>query len=120
VACFWSGGDSESSTWSPALAIIPAGGGEPAKLFPVSQTVHHHAGTHWNPGGDSVLYVDNQGGTARIWKQPLAGGPPKPLNIIESAQIFHFQPGLDGQWIVSTGRKSSDVVILRRQAPDIH
>ena len=115
VACFWAATDSAVSVGPPELAVIPSGGGDPVRVFPLAQSVHYHAGTEWSPDGTSVLYVGYQGGVARIWKQGLREETPSPLDVVQAAEIFHFHLYPDGQWIFSIGRKSSDIVMFTKQ-----
>ena len=114
VACLLSGPDSPTGSGAYSLAIFPFQGGEPRALYPLGHSTPFHSGIQWSSDGTSILYVKNQDGIARIWRQPVSGEPAQPLDIAAASQIFHFQPPFDGEWIVSSGRKSTDVVMIHR------
>jgi hypothetical protein len=113
VACFWRLTDSSTGAES-GLALLPSGGGDPLKIFPRTPGAFFHPGVQWSADG-KLLYVSTEGGVARIWRQPVSGGPPVPLDVMEAAEIFHFDPSPEGAWVVSAGRRTSDVVLVRRQ-----
>ncbi|HKG21865.1 MAG TPA: hypothetical protein VKC34_08185, partial [Blastocatellia bacterium] len=63
--------------------------------------------------GRALTYVDNRGGIANIWSQPLAGGEPRPLTDFKSDQIFSFAWSRDGRQLAcSRGVITSDVVLI--------
>jgi len=56
--------------------------------------------------------VDNRGGAANIWSQPLDGTPSHPLTNFRAAQIFSFAWSPDGRLAYSRGLQAFDVVLI--------
>jgi len=57
--------------------------------------------------------VDVQKGVANIWRQPIAGGPPRKVPDFTQDQIFRFAYSHDGkQLALARGTQSSDVVMI--------
>jgi Tol biopolymer transport system component/DNA-binding winged helix-turn-helix (wHTH) protein len=109
VACWYVGEQAKSV----ALAVIPAEGGEPVKLFEVSPSANTWAEIRWTPDGRGLTYVDAPSGVSNIWLQPLAGGPPRQLTDFKSERIFRFDWSRDGKQLVcSRGAEANDVVLI--------
>jgi hypothetical protein len=50
---------------------------------------------------------------ANIWRQPIAGGPPRKVTDFTQDQIFRFAYSHDGkQLALARGTQSSDVVMI--------
>jgi TolB protein len=96
---------------SPAvLTVIPFGGGSPLYRFDVPMGAF---GVHWAPDGQALDYALTRGGASNIWRQPLAGGPPKQMTNFKSDLIFFFDWSRDGkQLALERGTISSDVVLI--------
>ena len=111
VACLWS--EDPAASWGTrTLAILPFEGGAPVQRFPLSQGVHFRSGIRWSATGDSVLYAAGKDGAQIVWRQPLSGGEPQPQNAVDASHIHDFQISANGDWLVSAGHKSSDVILL--------
>jgi Tol biopolymer transport system component len=68
---------------------------------------------HWAPDGQALDYALTRGGASNIWRQPLAGGPPKQITNFKSDLIFFFAWSRDGkQLALERGTISSDVVLI--------
>ena len=53
------------------------------------------------------------GGASNIWRQALAGGPPKQITNFKSDLIFSFDWSRDGkQLALARGATSSDVILI--------
>ncbi len=87
------------------IAIFPAEGGPPVKIFPqpianrppVRWTVVNGPPVRWTPNGRAVTYVENIGQSSKIWLQPLDGGQPKLFREFEDRQVFGFDWSRDGK-----------------------
>ncbi len=67
----------------------------------------------WAPDGRGRDYVETKDGVGNIWRQPLAGGPPKQLTHFASEEVMDFDWSPDGeQLLVSRGRSSRNVFLL--------
>jgi Tol biopolymer transport system component len=102
---------SDTAPWE--IAVIPADGGDPLKIFKMTPGMYWEAGFRWGPGGQSYTYVDNRDGVSNIWMQPLSGEAPKKLTSFTSGQIFRFDWSRDGQMLaVDHGIVINDVVLI--------
>ncbi len=92
------------------LTVVPFGGGSPVYRFDVPMGA---ARIRWAPDGKALDYRLTRGGASNIWRQQLAGGPPKQITNLESDLIFDFAWSRDGkQLALARGSISSDVVLI--------
>jgi serine/threonine protein kinase len=104
------------------LAIIPAGGGEPLRLFDLPPGIAQppdliSPGFRWSRDSRSVLYVNTAGGASNIWAQPVMGGTPKVLTTFTSERIFWFDVSpASGQLVYVRGQFAHDIVLLTDQS----
>ncbi len=92
------------------LTVVPLTGGSPVCRFdvPVGATR-----IRWAPDGKALDYLLTRSGASNIWRQPLAGGPPKQMTNFKSDLIFFFDWSRDGkQLALERGTISSDVVLI--------
>jgi Tol biopolymer transport system component len=100
---------------SPAkVAILPAQGGAPLKLLPITPLA---AGTYppfqWSPDGKSLIYVENRKGVSNIWSRPLDGSPAKQLTSFQSDLISSFAWSTDGtELAMARGTSTSDAILI--------
>ncbi len=95
---------------SRVLTVVPFGGESPLYRFDVPTGA---AGIRWAPDGKALDYRLTRGGASNIWRQPLAGGPPKQITNFKSDLIFFFAWSRDGkQLALARGTISSDVVLI--------
>jgi Tol biopolymer transport system component len=67
----------------------------------------------WAPDGKALDYILTRGGASNIWRQALAGGPPKQITNFQSDLIFDFAWSRDGkQLALARGSTSSDVILI--------
>jgi eukaryotic-like serine/threonine-protein kinase len=99
---------------SEKLAIIPAYGGKPVKLFDLPSNFDRSiAPVRWTPDGHGVVYAVDEGGFENLWVQPVAGGPRRALTHFTSQEIEYFAFSHDGKQIaIGRGTPSSDVVLI--------
>jgi serine/threonine protein kinase/Tol biopolymer transport system component len=93
------------------LAVLPADGGSPAKVFDVEFFLP--ARMRWTPDGRSITYIGREEGLADIWSQPVEGGEPKRLTNFKADNIFSFDWSRDNKLVISHGTSTSDVVLIR-------
>jgi Tol biopolymer transport system component len=95
---------------STVLTVVPFGGGSPLYRFDVPMGASE---IHWAPDGKALDYRLTRGGASNIWRQALAGGPPKQITDFKSDLIFFFDWSRDGkQLALARGNTSSDVVLI--------
>jgi serine/threonine protein kinase len=95
---------------SAVLTVVPFVGGSPLYRLDVPMGA---SGIHWAPDGKALDYILTRGGASNIWRQPLAGGPPKQITNFKSDLIFFFAWSRDGkQLALARGSVSSDVVLI--------
>jgi Tol biopolymer transport system component len=98
------------------IAIIPIGGGPPARIFDTPGSFGRTI--HWTNDGRSLVYVVTQEGISNIWEQNSTGGSPKQLTDFKDQRIYGFAWSRDGkQLAISRGVVNSDVVLIRDFRP---
>lgn len=99
--------DVESKT---RLGIFSLESGQLLRSFETPRLANLRLGVHWTPEGTAVAYRDWANG---IWKQDLAGGPPKRVEGLPEEKLFGFGWSPDGkQFAFSRGGTSRDVVLI--------
>jgi eukaryotic-like serine/threonine-protein kinase len=107
IACFYSPDQNQPVS----LAMVPFGGGQPAKVFPLPATT---GGPFiWTPDGHAISFVNNVNGVGNIWEQPVAGGSPKPVTHFTSDKVFWYDWSRDGRLALSRGTETTDAVLIR-------
>jgi Tol biopolymer transport system component len=92
------------------LAVVPFGGGSPLYRFDLLMGA---GWLRWAPDGKALDYRLTRGGASNIWRQALAGGPPKQITNFKSDLIFSFDWSRDGkQLALARGSTSSDVILI--------
>jgi len=102
------------------LALIPAEGGAPVKLFSLPRTMLAMVGLRWTPDGSAVVYVNNERDVSNLWGQPIDGKPPKQLTGFDSFEIFRFAWSPNGkQVLLERGSNFRDVVLITREVSKV-
>jgi Tol biopolymer transport system component len=97
-----------------SLAILPADGGAPSQTFQIVQFAHYYVTPRWSLDGQAIVYTERQNGAGNLWKQPLAGGPPRQLTDFKTDIISNFVFSRDGKSIVlARGPKGAYVVLIK-------
>jgi Tol biopolymer transport system component len=92
------------------LIVVPFGGGSPVYRFDLPAG---RGRMRWAPDGKALDYILTRGGASNIWRQALAGGPPKQITNFQSDLIFDFAWSRDGkQLALARGSTSSDVILI--------
>ena len=94
------------------VAIIPADGGPPIKIFDIPTPFIIGPGVQWSLDGRALIYVETREGVSNIWSQPIDGGPPKQLTRFKTDEILSFALSRDGQFAISRGTETGDVVLI--------
>lgn len=95
------------------VGILSFEDGKTLKTFDLPPSAFATPSLDWTPDGKAVLYVDNRGGIANIWSQPIDGGPARQVTFFNSDQIFAFDLGSDGKTMaLARGNVSDDVVLI--------
>ena len=99
-----------TSSGPAVLTVVPFNGGEPLYRFDLPAAA---AWFRWAPEGKAMDYSLTRGGVSNIWRQPLAGGPPKQITNFKSEQIFSFDWSRDGkQLALARGTRSHDAILI--------
>lgn len=94
------------------VAVIPAEGGEPLKIF--NATTPGAVPLRWTRDGRGITYGENPIGTSSVWVQPLDGGPSKKLVELGNDRVFAFDWSPDGKRLACVrGRWAANVVLIR-------
>jgi serine/threonine protein kinase len=92
------------------LTVVPFGGGSPVYRFDVPPGAYE---IRWAPDGQAVDYRLTRGGATNVWRQALAGGPPKQITNFQSDRVFSFAWSRDGKELaLARGATSSDVILI--------
>jgi Tol biopolymer transport system component/tRNA A-37 threonylcarbamoyl transferase component Bud32 len=94
-----------------SLAMVPFGGGQPTKVFPLPASAGFLA--LWTPDGRAISFVNRVNGVDNVWEQPVAGGPPKPVTHFISDKIFWFDWSRDGRLALYRGTDPTDAVLIK-------
>jgi serine/threonine protein kinase/Tol biopolymer transport system component len=109
LACSWF--DRESGR--AKIAIVPAAGGTPSKLFDIPVNSWMGGNNHlvrWR--GNALTYVHSDAGVSNIWSQPIDGSAPAQTTHFTDGQIFFFDWTPDGDLVVARGNVTSNVVMI--------
>jgi dipeptidyl aminopeptidase/acylaminoacyl peptidase len=92
----------------PAMGLLPVGGGAVDMFAPRGA----NAG-RFSPDGRSWIYADFSAVPTRLMVQPLAGGEPRPLDLVlPTGSVFGGDISRDGRIALSVGGQTSDVVLI--------
>jgi serine/threonine protein kinase/Tol biopolymer transport system component len=114
IACWYR--EETKQPWR--LALLPAGGGPPAKLITLPSTADSALPMRWLPtsgdeGSGAICFVDNRNGIANLWSYSLADGALNQLTQFTSDHIFWFDISTDGKQIAtSRGMLINDVLMF--------
>ena len=115
IACVFQETDN-SPIWK--IGILPAQGGAPLKLLPISPFAETFWFTayppfQWSRDGKSLVYVENRNGVSNLWSHPLDGSSPKKLTSFQADLIFSFGWSPDGTRLaMARGTSVSDAILI--------
>ena len=96
-----------------SIAVIPIGGGRPAKVFSKPPSVSP-SGVRWSGDGRQLTYIDHGKDGDNIWGQPVKGGAPRQLTQFHGAALFDFDWSPDGKQLVfRQGIQAHNVVLIQ-------
>ncbi len=112
ISCLYFDEQKPSAQWR--LAIIPAEGGRPIKIFDLPyETINALAGIWWTPDSRALIYIDTRHGVSNVWRKSLDDRAPQQLTHFDSGQIFNLALTGDGRRLaLARGTVSSDVVMI--------
>jgi Tol biopolymer transport system component len=92
------------------IAILPIEGGQPLKIFNVSETI---GGFSWLPDSATLAELETVKGVSNIWAHSISDDKRKQLTDFTSGQIFSFDLSRDGKpTLFSRGQSRSDIVLI--------
>ena len=95
---------------------MPFAGGAVTKWFDISPAFSPDAypTLRWTPDGNALTYVDQFNDADNIWRQPVNGGPRKPITDFKSDRISFFAWSRDGKRLaLSHGPVTTDVILIK-------
>jgi Tol biopolymer transport system component/DNA-binding winged helix-turn-helix (wHTH) protein len=108
VACFYS--QTTNDSWHPAIYSFASG--QLLKAFP--QSIKGSPYIRWTPDGQNLVYAENPIGSAKLWKQPIAGGPPQQLLALDAEYIYGFDWAQDGTRLAFVrGLWAQNIVLIK-------
>ena len=114
LVAYWQKEERPGAPWR--IAVIPAGGGEPAHAFDVPQNdANGMSSIHWTTDGRALVYTDYKDGVTNLRQQPLEGGDARPITNFAREIFYSFDIARDGRLLLANGLTTSDVFILRDQ-----
>jgi Tol biopolymer transport system component len=108
IACFLM---DRSNSEIPVIAIYPAEGGVPTRIFRTSPNVEGKA-LHWSPDGNAIAFIKTEAGVSNLWIQPTDNSPAKQITNFDSDQIFSFDWSKDGKIAIARGKSQNDVMLI--------
>jgi len=94
------------------LAVIPAAGGKPAKLFDFHEEIPSRY-LRWSVDGEAVTYVVTRQGISNIWGQSMRGGSAQPLTRFGADKMTFFDWSPSGRQLVFARQvRLTDVVLM--------
>lgn len=105
IACWLK--PNNDSQWK--IAIVPADGGEPVKLFdaPRGQPVK------WTADGKGIAYVQTLKGVSNVWVQPIDSAAPRQVTSFTTDRILQFDWSSNNELIASRTERRSDIVMIQ-------
>jgi len=111
LLCRFRSADNASPLWR--TAILPIGGKEPPRYYPVPRNGGPHA-FRWLAQGRAFAFIDSANGAANIWEQDVSGGPPRQLTRFDSGRIATYDVSPNGKSVVvARGDPVNDMVLIR-------
>jgi Tol biopolymer transport system component len=99
-----------SMSGSRVATVVPFGGGSPLYRLDVPMGAFE---IRWAPDGQALDYHLFPAEASNIWRQALAGGPPKQITNFKSDRVFSFAWSRNGkQLVLARGATSSDVILI--------
>ncbi|MET0626423.1 MAG: protein kinase [Pyrinomonadaceae bacterium] len=113
---YWHKEERPGAPWG--IAVIPAEGGEPARVFDVPQNeANGMSSIHWTTDARAFVYTDLRDGVANLRQQPLEGGEPRQVTNYTREIFYSFDLSREGRLLLANGTTTSDVVILKDSGP---
>ncbi len=95
------------------LAIVPAEGGQPIKVFDVPLTTNTSRGPIWTPDDRGITVVIAQGERQNLWLQPVDGSPGRAMTDVAVPGIARREYSRDGKRIaVSRAEGFGNAIML--------
>ena len=93
------------------LGVVSFNGGEPEKLFPLTQNgqVNLAKQMRWTPDGKALLY---KGSGSGMWRQSVDGGKPEQVAGFGDTNVFEFSWSFDGKNLAYTRGTSIQEILL--------
>lgn len=95
-ACFIP--NEKTQNWT-RLAIVPAEGGSPIKIFDTPPNVNIGRGPIWTPDDRGITLVVAPGELQNLWLQPVDGGDAKPMTKFDVPGVARREYSRDGKRI---------------------
>ena len=72
-----------------------------------------HSPIKWTSDGQALIYDATRDNVSNIWRQPVAGGPPKQLTDFKSEKIEGFDWSRDNRLLLSRGFTTREIVLMQ-------
>lgn len=100
------------------LAVVRIEGGAPVKTFDVIPFGWYYRPARWTADGLALVFAKNVKQIGNLWRQDIAGGPPKQISDFKSEVVFNHVFTSDGkQILVSRGNVAVNTVLFRNFRP---
>jgi serine/threonine protein kinase/Tol biopolymer transport system component len=115
IACLYRESSEDSKL---ELAILPIDGGKDRDHFYLPRGITAppdlaFPGFRWSLDSRSILYVNTEKSVSNLWRQPVAGGQPKPITNFTSDRIFCFDVSpASGELVYTSGQYLNDGVLI--------
>lgn len=102
-----------TQTLPSSIAVISSSGGQPAKVFPISQSVVLGGGLRWSHDSRQLNYIQQGSDGDNIFSLLVDTGGSRQVTHLRGERIFSFDWSPDGKELVlSRGILERDVVVV--------
>ena len=102
----------DPKTAATRLAVMPFAGGAPTSTFDIKPSGTAQTTLRWSPDGRALDYTVVNNNVSNVWRQPLAGGPPKQITDFKDKLISTFNWSRDHKLVCARGLLLRDAVLI--------
>jgi hypothetical protein len=106
-------GRSESTWQEPReIGIYPRAGGAAVKTLPLQPSEFDWTPLGWTPDNRAIGYIEQQGGVANLWLQPVDGSPRRQHTHFQGGRVIDFEWSRDGRLAFEFGSMARQVFLV--------
>ena len=107
-------GKTISCIYGQNIRLVSAENGESLKTFEAADGAVLNNGARFAPDGKELVYRVLQKSGSNLWRQPIAGGDPRPLTDFTTGEIYNFAFAPDGLRIyLARGNQIRNAILIK-------